>query len=396
MNVPASRSVLRQVSGMGGLAELQPDLSQEFRLLIAATDAVFMRSAVAGTDSAAFDWNAVIALAARHRVTPFLRSLAGIAPREVLQPALHGCALRSLQMAQQTAKAATILRDANVRCAAFKGPALAQFVYGDASLRESVDIDLLISRESVAPAADALLAAGYRLLTPFTPRNLALLVRYGHELSFQSASGTLVELQWTMQQAPANDTVAFEALNLMPVLVASQQVFTPGVEALIVLLALHGAKHQWSRLIWLADLRALLARGIDWQCVAQLARTRYARRSVQLAIKVNRLVYGEPPHPAPASFAATRDVASLAEFCVRVLLGNSEAMPHHRLMLAMQGSWQGRARYIAGIALAPGPVEFARAAPRWAYPVLRLWRGIRVAATAVFSAFRRPARGSQQ
>src|SRR3981081_1775201 len=41
----------------------------------------------------------------------------------------------------------------------------------------------------------------------------------------------------------------------------------------LVLICVHGAKHFWERLMWIADVAALVSRqtGIDWQRVAESA-----------------------------------------------------------------------------------------------------------------------------
>jgi hypothetical protein len=56
------------------------------------------------------------------------------------------------EFATITARVMTALADADIRCAALKGPALSQALYGDPGRRPSSDIDLLVDREQLYDA----------------------------------------------------------------------------------------------------------------------------------------------------------------------------------------------------------------------------------------------------
>lgn len=70
--------------------------------------------------------------------------------------------LNSLRVTQQLIKAHQALTDAGIRALAFKGPVLAQQVYGDFTMRGAGDIDLLVSPDDLEAAYATLEAAGWQ------------------------------------------------------------------------------------------------------------------------------------------------------------------------------------------------------------------------------------------
>jgi len=60
------------------------------------------------------------------------------------------------------------------------------------------------------------------------------------------------------------------------------------VEDELVLICIHGAKHFWERLMWIADVAALVSRqtGIDWERVADSARAVGAERMVHAGLRL--------------------------------------------------------------------------------------------------------------
>ncbi|WP_367065052.1 nucleotidyltransferase family protein, partial [Escherichia coli] len=67
------------------------------------------------------------------------------------------------------------------------------------------------------------------------------------------------------------------------------------VEAAVAYAAFHGARHQWSRLYWLADI-AMACRlpGLDWDKVDTIARRTGTARHLALALDLARDWLGSP------------------------------------------------------------------------------------------------------
>ena len=115
------------------------------------------------------DWQALVALAAKHRVLPLLdRHLNACCPERLpratgrsLAARVAANAERSRRFSLETARLCDLLHSAGVTVIAFKGATLAATVYGDAALRQAWDIDLLVAEKDLPTVAAVLGAEGY-------------------------------------------------------------------------------------------------------------------------------------------------------------------------------------------------------------------------------------------
>jgi hypothetical protein len=77
--------------------------------------------------------------------------------------------------------------------------------------------------------------------------------------------------------------------RLVNVTAAGRRFQTLSVENYLLLLCVHGTKHQWSRLVWISDLIALLRKSnIDWPILIKRAETAGARRMLFLGLALAR------------------------------------------------------------------------------------------------------------
>jgi len=125
-----------------------------------------------------------------------------------------------------------------------KGPALALALYGDAALRQSNDIDLLIRRDDFSNAEALLLGQGFA----------ALGVASEHDRRFLHGE-LLVELHFELASP------RFFPFNIDGIWSRSRCADFRGKPAhamskgdLVLYLCAHGLKHGFSRLIWILDL----------------------------------------------------------------------------------------------------------------------------------------------
>jgi len=182
---------------------------------------------------------------------------------------------------------AGMLDAAGLRCCALKGPALSARLYGDPAIRQSMDIDLLITPGDVARASAAMADLGYVGKSQAT---VAYLLRHGHHLTFAKPGVPLVELHF---HSYAGFGVTLPASALMeravPYRFADRStVLVPAPEDEFVYLALHAAGHSFARLVWLYDLKLLLRRNpdLDWDAVAHRAQDAHVGTAVGYAARL--------------------------------------------------------------------------------------------------------------
>jgi Uncharacterised nucleotidyltransferase len=216
------------------------------------------------------DWDEVLRLAGRHRVEGLVAQALLQArvplPADVdgkLRQHASDAARRGLLHAAESARLQALLDDADIANLILKGAALDILAWGRIGLKQSWDIDLLVSERDVVAAAELLSGDGYRLHKPedlSDERAWRQWIALAKECLFvHPRTGTAVELHWRVA-----DTAAL--LRGVCALSPSRQVaLAPGLivrtlpaDETFAYLCVHGASHAWSRLKWLADLAALV------------------------------------------------------------------------------------------------------------------------------------------
>ena len=257
------------------------------------------------------DWAEFLELASRH-------GLQALAHRVLEGSGVPPEAARSLWMAsverrrcnavlsRELARVATALEGHGISCIPFKGPTLSVLAYGDSGVREFGDLDVLVRPRDVPAARRVLEGLGYRpeyAIAPHAERAL-LDARKHYDIVLRGEAGNVVELHWrTDADFPVEQPddawwagrprVAFEGATL--------HAFTP-TELMLVLL-LHGSKHHWTSLQWLADVAALTRReAIDWHWIVMRAGALHCRRRLALgAILLRDLLGAAVPETACAT-----------------------------------------------------------------------------------------------
>ena len=196
-------------------------------------------------------------------------------------------ATRSLHLTGELITLTKAFAKAEIPVLPHKGPLLAQAAYGDLALRQFNDLDLLVHPADL-PRAIALLAKlGYlppSELAWLSPRALR---HWTGEMSYTSQHGTAVDLHWRL--TPIHYTVQLDPeilwRNIVSIRIAGSELPSLGPEALLLLLAVHGAKHCWESIGWLADVAWLLDANphLDWQFAMKLADESSCQRPLLLA-----------------------------------------------------------------------------------------------------------------
>jgi hypothetical protein len=194
-----------------------------------------------------------------------------------------------------------VLEAAGIPALPYKGPALAQSLYGDVALREFADLDLLLRADDVLRAHDLLEALGYAPEYVLTARAqaavLALKSQY-HLALMHRESGIMVELHWkTDARAPVetlSDPPWWQRTADASVAHVRARSFTPS--ELLLVLCIHGSKHHWASIGWLVDVAELLRREpqLDTEWILSAARRFGSERKLALGLRLARDLLAAP------------------------------------------------------------------------------------------------------
>jgi Uncharacterised nucleotidyltransferase len=373
-------------------------LDREWSLLLAACSAIppaektdrvrqFLHSSI--------HWELLFELAGRHGVQPLLfqaiRSIDGIPPGHLraLQKTYETNLHKALLLSRELIRIVTRLSELGIEVMPYKGPALAEVIYGDIAQRQSGDIDLLIHPQDLPRIRDAVRELGYTPHLILSEAEESAYLKSGYEYAFDGAAGpNLLELQWAIQ--PRFYAVDFDMKDLferaIPISVAGQPMKTPSREDLFLVLSAHAAKHIWGRLVWLCDLAQLMSLPtLNWGWIGTQARTLGIERILGVTIGLaNRLLGAEVPSAAQKSIAEDRATVLLVEEIQTQITCEAsfdvESFAYFRLMLRLREKLTDRIRFVQRLALTPGPGEWnAVRLPRPLFPLYRLVRLTRLA-----------------
>lgn len=347
------------------------------------------------------DWDAALRLGFRHGLGPLMhRHLCGgdlALPKQAaaaLWARAESNAHRGRRLVAELASIAASLQVLGLRFAPFKGPLLARSVHGDAALRESGDLDILVAAQDLRAAKAVLEKLGYAALTPLDPGRQELWLRSPglYELPLvDTRRGFMVELQWRANPdvaVPSLDPQWWESAQTIRFEGVDVRVLEPGEQMLALLV--HGTKHLWASLDWLVDISELARSGaIPWDEVMRLAREHRATRRAALGLHLARELLGAPLPPSVLDFVAAADIEAIATPLLPALLA-----PEHRPLtisralrtqLALLDSTGQRAAWLLGrVRPTPGDWQWLRLPPRLFFLYWAV-RPVRLAAKYLFS-----------
>jgi hypothetical protein len=252
--------------------------------------------------------------------------------------------VRALNLAGELAEVVEVLEAAGVAPLAYKGPALAVQAFGDASLRDYGDLDLVVRKEELAAAGEALARAGFRDL--FDPgANRAALLRDGHHLQYQR-DGVLVEVHWRFGKSVFGYAEELSGLweRAAALDIRGRRVRALSVADHLLALAIHSSKTMWASLEGTVSMVRLAAQVAPRQWPEVMARARAWRcdEALRVSLLLAERMLGAPcrrglAEHVPATPGARRLVDRVAAELFReeghgrrYLLGQLALRPRYR------------------------------------------------------------------
>ncbi len=178
-------------------------------------------------------------------------------------------AQKNMLMSAELIRMMKLFQANNIEALAFKGPALAQVAYGDITLRQYGDLDILIHRKDFRHIAALMQENGYSPHYPIeTFAGDKVMFEMNNDCPFYDRNrGLAVEIHWDFFRKLALPTERFSPWeNTVTVMINGKDIRTLSSETHLLYHALHGAKHVWERLVWIVDIDRFIRStpGLDW------------------------------------------------------------------------------------------------------------------------------------
>jgi hypothetical protein len=369
--------------------------SQEFDLLCACSGVELSPERIgrlAKCGEFELDWDELLRRAEHHGVAPLLarnlRAHGRGVPANVEQSLRSGFEAnlrRNLWFASEAIRILQHFAEKEIRAVPYKGPVLAESVYGDLALRRFSDLDFLIAPLDFSRAKQTLGELGYEPSVSLTPTAERMVLQTGYELSFDSAAGKyLVEMQWGL--LPHFYAVDLRAHDLLArsrqAVLGGKEVPSLSPEDLLLVLCLHAAKHLWMRLIWICDIaETIRSQTLDCRVVFARARELGIVRILGVSFWLARQVLGSAiPQPAEDLVGADPQIEVLGkQFAGRLASSATydfESPEYFRLLLGLRERRRDQLRYLWRLVWTPGPGEVA--AVQLPEPLSPLYRVVRI------------------
>jgi hypothetical protein len=376
--------------------------NSEFELLLACCAYTSRAERVRALLSHRLNWERLLALVDHHRVVPQiygeLSAYPHLVPSELLDTLgsrYRDNARKTLWFRAELVRVVSHLESAGIKALPYKGPALAQILYGAVTQRQFGDLDILILPADVPKAKAALRDLGYAPALELAPQIEPTYIETGYEYSFGSTHGkNLLELQWRI--LPRFYSVNFDVADLFDcaekINFGERSVRTLRPEDLLLVLSVHAAKHVWAQLSWLCDIAQLVnSQRLDWNAIQCEAKRLGIERILSLNLLLAHKLLGSPLLPAiemrvrkdPSTTILADEVLTIIESSTHY---NTESLSYFRLMMRLRERWQDRARFLWRLTVTPSVSEWSSI--QLAKPLQSLYRVVRLSRLA-----RRLARG---
>jgi len=262
------------------------------------------------------DWDYLFQGALKHGVFPsFYRRLADTCPEAAPPKVLAAWrrlyqvhARRNLRLTGELLKVLALFESQGISAIPLKGPVLAETAYGDPTLRQFADLDILVSRADLEKVRELLVAGGYRLLQALTAKQERLHLKHSMEFTFENSRRTMLDVHWRfVADYLGGGLDPEEALaRRAPLQILGKTVYTLHPEDNLLLLCQHGTFHSWATLSTVSDVAHLIhsQNNWDWPRLLQRAKDSGLRRQALLGLSLARELLGAP---APAEVVEEAD-----------------------------------------------------------------------------------------
>ncbi|MFT3807508.1 nucleotidyltransferase family protein [Arenimonas sp.] len=326
---------------------------------------------------AGLDASRLIELAKAHGLRPLLfrhieRSLGPALPRDLFSTLwVHQEQLtaKNRRMRDELLTIVDLFEREGIPVLPLKGPVLALQAYGDLSLREFGDLDLLVPPSRRTQARRLLAERGYVSFFPISAAAERALLDSPAHYHIALKRDLMVELHWKTDAEfavePAGDAAWWESLERTRIGDTEVRCLAPHEQLLA--LCLHGSKHHWSSLHWLVDINELLKThpDLDWDWILGRARGLGATKRLALGIRLLRdQLHWVPPPRVGSWLDGQTSIARLADEIAsdwfELPARQLGTWPRLRRNLSLYETLPRRLRHIVNVILRPSLVEWSR------------------------------------
>jgi Uncharacterised nucleotidyltransferase len=314
------------------------------------------------------NWPRLLLLAEEHGVLGQLAAClnngsAPAAPPEILRLLLErrrAQLFATLRLTAELFRLLELFSRQGISVLVIKGPVLAAQAYADPSMRAYGDLDLLVRQRDIRRSTELMIASGYQASVSLRAIDAGRIP--GQYLFSNPDSKLLVELHndLTLRYFPRPLPIEDFFARQLHVCLDGHEVPAPCVEDSLVLICVHGAKHFWERLSWIADVAGLISRqtSVDWERAESSARAVQAQHLLHAGMRLAAdILHAALPEGVSSRVQQDVTAAKLVAQALRWLPAGGYAPPslfqRAAFRLRMRGSLFAAPAYLLRLSLSP-------------------------------------------
>lgn len=289
-----------------------------------------------------FDWEYLIQLASKHKLRPLLYyNLNSVCPKLIPEDTLNELKdyfnfnlHKNLLLTGELIKILKLLKSNDINAVPYKGPVLTYWAYDNLSLREFKDIDIFIKKKDALEVIEIMNNEGYTPNFQIDENLVDIYLKSQKGFVFINKNLNFsVDFQWQFSgnffSFPVSpEPLIFEDLDEIFINGNNISVFSP--ENILLILSVHAAGHQWSRLSWIVDIAELIQnKGLNWEEIINKAHKLKIVRIVNLNLLLASKVGGfELPNKLLKNISSDKSLKKMVRLIERNIFQEDPNTPN--------------------------------------------------------------------
>jgi hypothetical protein len=280
------------------------------------------------------DTNTLIRLANQHGISPLVyKTLKSLKAEHLtlnaeilteLKAHYMGISQKNMLMSAELLRIMKLLEKNGIESLAFKGPSLSQMAYGDITLRQFGDLDILIKKKDRSKMMDLLIQENYIPEIDLGQGTKETFFNCVNVIGlYKKTTRILVEVHWELLSK--NYAIDWKEESLWSkkeyIHINNKEISVLPTEQLLLYLCAHGSKHLFERLEWICDIdRAVKSSPcIDWEFLINEAEKLGVKRMLYLGLGLSQQFFSlELPEIIQKGIAQDKEIPKLISKVIEV------------------------------------------------------------------------------
>ncbi len=318
-----------------------------------------------------------------HTLKEYTSDLLDDEMKEAMSYIAHDIQITNEAMKDELLYLTDALETLDIEVMPFKGPVLAEMLYGDVSLRQFSDLDILIKKEDIDKVALLLDTEGYKRSIPLTQDQEELWRKTKHDTGYvHPEKGIYIEVHWALLDDDYPLKIELDDFwkkrQLVHVFGYASKTFS--TEDLLYYLCIHGSKHLWEKVVWIKDIDVLIRNDkIAWEEVIEKAEESGFNRMVYLGLTLSSQLFETPlPHTIKQRISKCTGLDELTGFVMRYMDSRPGVFIRNKMILRLFADHMTRFLYLHKIVFKLSFLDLSdHGLPKylyWAYYLIRPYR----------------------